>query len=222
MFKKLGILLVVVIAFSSCFEVVEEISLKKDGSGSFVYIVNMSQSKAEINTALKLDSFMGKKLPSISEIKTKIAAARTYMSTADGISNLVVTENYTDYIVTVKGNFTDIEKFNTAIKKCATQLGAGKEAIESDFNYKGTDTTYSREVAALDAGVAGKLINLLSGKSNLASYTCVVKTEGKVSKVDNPKAKISPSGKNVLLKLTASEILKNSAVMNLKMEYKSL
>lgn len=215
MFLGLSLLL------SSCFECVEEINLKKDGTGSFVYIVNMSQSKAEINTAFRLDSFMGSKLPSLSQIKTKIASAKNILMASDGISNLTVKENYNDYIIEVRGNFTSIEKFNAAIKKCAKQLGANEEAIESDFSYAGSDTTYHRSVAPIESKAAARILGLFGGKAEQAAYTCIVRTEGKVNKVDNAKAKISPSGKNVLLKVNAAEILRNSAVLNLEIDYRN-
>lgn len=219
---RFGWFLVGVFMLSSCFECVEEINLKKDGTGSFVYIVNMSQSKAEINTAFRLDSFMGSKLPSLSEIKTKIANAKNILLASEGISNLAVKENYNDYIIEVRGNFASVEKFNAAIKKCAKQLGANAEAIESDFSYAGSDTTYSRSVAAVESKTASKILGLFGGKAEQATYTCIVRTEGKVNKVDNAKAKISPSGKNVLLKVNAGEVLKNSSILNLKINYKNM
>lgn len=212
----------ITLLLSSCFECVEEINLKKDGTGSFVYIVNMSQSKAEINTAFRLDSFMGSKLPSLNEIKTKIAEAKNTLNTAEGISNLTVKENYNDYIIEVRGNFSSIDKFNKAIKQCAKQMGANADAIESDFNYSATDTTYQRTVASIEAKAAARILSLFGGRSEQATYTCIIRTEGKVNKVDNSKAKISPSGKNVLLKLNASEVLKNSALLNLSVSYKNI
>lgn len=218
--RKILVLLLLTVSLSSCFECIEEVSLKKDGTGSFVYILNLSQSKAEINTAFKLDSFMGIKIPSLTEVKSKIAKAKNIFGTASGISNLTVKEDYTEYIVEVRGNFSSIEKFNDAVKSCAKQLGANATAIEEDFNYTATDSTYTRSVAALDAGTAGKLFTFLGGKANTAAYTCIVKTEGKVLEVNNSKAKISPSGKNVLLKLTADEVIKNSSLVNFSLKFK--
>ena len=48
--------LLLLFSFTSCFEIVEDISFKKDGSGVLKLILNLSQSKNEINTLMKLDS----------------------------------------------------------------------------------------------------------------------------------------------------------------------
>ena len=62
-------LLVILFSFNSCIEIIDDISIKNDGSGTLKYTVNLSSSKIKINSILALDSLEGKKVPSLSEIQ---------------------------------------------------------------------------------------------------------------------------------------------------------
>ena len=64
----LSVLLVMLLC-PSCFEIIEEVNLNNDGSGSFNFTINMSQSKLNINAMLLLDSVNGRRVPKIADIK---------------------------------------------------------------------------------------------------------------------------------------------------------
>ena len=64
--------LVVFFTMSSCIEIIDDLTFKSDGSGTFKYTLNLSASKLKVNSILALDSLDGKKVPSIQEIKDKI------------------------------------------------------------------------------------------------------------------------------------------------------
>lgn len=217
--KQIAILFFVCMGLSSCFEVFEEIQLKKDGTGNFVYTVNLSQSKAEINAALKFDSFMGSKLPSLEKMKSDIQKAKLLMSQQPGLTNVVGTEDYTNYIFELKGSFDKLESFNTAIKKVAKIFGANEAAIDQDFNYTQKDSLYSRSVAHIEQKWIAKSTKLLGQKAQQAKYTCVIKSDQFVAKVNSPIARISPSKKNVLISATAAQILQNPGLLNIQIIY---
>ena len=46
---------------SSCIEIIDDISMNNDGSGTFKYSINLSQSKVKVNSYLALDSINGEK-----------------------------------------------------------------------------------------------------------------------------------------------------------------
>ena len=50
-------------SFTSCFEIVEEVTLKKDGSGEMSFSINLSQSKTKLNSIMLMDSINGYKVP---------------------------------------------------------------------------------------------------------------------------------------------------------------
>jgi hypothetical protein len=203
-------------SLTSCFEAVEEISMKKDGSGSFSYILNFSQSRAEINAALKMDSFMGTKLPNLSDIRSSIAEAKRRLENSPGISGVTLQEDYVNYILQIKGNFSSIDKMNNAAKNISVQMGADEKVVMGSFNYTSNDSSFRRLVSvALDEKYIRWAEKLLGNMASKATYTMVIKNERTAAKVTNPLAKISPSGKAVMLRTNARDILKDLTLVNM-------
>ena len=100
----------VLLSMSSCIDIIDDLTLKSDGSGSFKYTINLSESKIKINSILALDSIEGRRVPSIEEIKQKINHFKSKFETKQGISNLVVESNFTDFIFKIKCDFTSYKK----------------------------------------------------------------------------------------------------------------
>jgi hypothetical protein len=46
----------ILFSFTSCIEIIDDVTVKNDGSGSMKYTINLSASKVKINTILALDS----------------------------------------------------------------------------------------------------------------------------------------------------------------------
>ncbi len=219
--RQFFILTGVVTLLTSCFENSEEIKIKADGSGSFAMIVNLSQSRSEIASAMKLDSFFGMNLPSLDDIKKNVSEMKSKLNSSQGISNVVVTEDYTNYIVEVKGNFSSIQHFNAAARNIPIALGADASKIQNAYQYTATDTGFSRQIyAAWDENGRRKAENMAGNKINNASYTFIFKSEKAIASVSNPKAKISPSGKAVMLKLNGKDLLSGVNPLNLNIKYK--
>ena len=63
--KFIPFIFLVLFGLSSCIEIIDDLSLKSDGSGTFKYSVNLSSSKIKVNSILALDSIDGKKVPSM-------------------------------------------------------------------------------------------------------------------------------------------------------------
>lgn len=209
-------LLVPLFSLTGCFEAVEEISVKKDGSGSFSYILNFSQSRSEISAALKMDSFMGTRIPGLSDIKSSIAEAKRRLEASPGISGVTLQEDYVNYILQLKGNFSSIEQLNNAAKNISIQMGADEKLIMGSFNYSSSDSTFQRLVTVnLEEKYIKWAEKLLGNLASKATYTMVVKNERTAARVNNSAARISPSGKAVMLRTNAREVLKNLNLVNL-------
>ena len=54
--------IITVFSISSCIEIIDDLTLNSDGTGSFKYTINLSASKIKINSILALDSLDGKKI----------------------------------------------------------------------------------------------------------------------------------------------------------------
>ena len=91
--------ILIVFFLSSCIELIDDLTIHNDGSGTFKYIMNLSSSKIKVNSILALDSIDGKKVPSMAEIKTKLMSFAANLKTQPGISNVSMQINDFDLIV---------------------------------------------------------------------------------------------------------------------------
>ena len=105
---KALLILPLLIGLSSCVEIIDDLSMNLDGSGTFKYTVNLSSSKSKINTILNLDSLDGKKVPKMPEIKAKVAEFTTLIAKQPGISAIKVEPNYVDYVIKFQCNFVAV------------------------------------------------------------------------------------------------------------------
>jgi len=218
--QRFWVLFCSVIGLSSCFENIEEIRLKADGSGSFTYILNFSQSKGEISTAIKMDSFLGLNLPSIDEMKQKVHVVKQKLIASKGISNIVLKEDWTNYIIELSGNFTSIQQFNAAAKSISIAMGANADKINEGFSYQGSDSTFIRTIYSVwKPEVAAKLRNIMGQRMDASSYTLIVRNEKLAKTVTGVKSKISPSKKAVMVKLNGSDLINHTDYLNISILY---
>ena len=91
--------LLIILLFPACFEIVEEVSLNNDGSGSFCFTINMSQSKLNINAMLLLDSVNGRPVPKMENMKKTVSAIKEkHSSSKILIGGAPVTHEYCEKI----------------------------------------------------------------------------------------------------------------------------
>jgi hypothetical protein len=219
MIKRLGFGLILMVLFSSCFEVVEDITFKKDGSGIMKLIINLSQSKNEINSLLKLDSSSGYKIPSQSDINYYIDQAVRSIKTSEGISKVNVKRDFTNWLfeISLEFNHTD-------------NLEAGLKNLYSDFSDK--ESFLFRNVLAFDGknferDMQPPKEELRDGLNrptekrilSKAKYTSIYRFEKPIESYSNKNAKISPTRKaimfqgNILNLINGKETIHNTIIL---------
>ncbi|MBL0144593.1 MAG: hypothetical protein IPP48_01335 [Chitinophagaceae bacterium] len=86
--------------FQSCFEIIEQVFLKADGSGNFQLVLNLSKSKTKLNSIAKMKTINGHEVPSKGEIKYRLTQIEKTLSKTTGISNAKTTLDFDNYIAT--------------------------------------------------------------------------------------------------------------------------
>jgi len=205
----LNILLLLTLNFSSCFEIVEEVNLNDDGTGSFSFTMNMSQSKIQVNSMLLLDSVNGRPVPNIEGFKKAIKRVENELKKDSTISKVEIKENWEDYIFSITGNFQNIDALNKAIKNINTIFTPRGHKPELYDNFKFENNIFERFYS----------YNLLNEYNTLskkdkevfknAKYTTVYRFNSPVKKYSNPNALKSKSGKAIMLKVNVRELITN-------------
>ncbi len=233
--KKLFYLLIAFI-FSSCIEITQEIQLKKNGSGSAIYTMNMSKMKDMMES---LKSFGGSTDDTnISDLDKQFGEYTQYIQSIEGISKVKFSSK--NFIYKISFQFKNINALNQALN----YLNNGKESLQKpvveyikldnkqvivrNFNQMGVfpknkgklDDTNQNQEEMGDVVLEDNAKKEEDEQTSMiktffmdAKYITIVQLYGKVLSNSHPKATVS--GKKVTLKLPLLELDKPENAQNI-------
>lgn len=202
------------IGLSGCFEIVEDVTVHKDGSGTFKVIANLSQSKTQLKSIMLLDSINGYPVPKESGIDLQIRKAAEAMANTDGITGVEVETDFDAFIFTVNCNFTSIKVLNQAILAAGKLLHQGPEPVPITESFRFDGDSFERIGKYATAKVFSKLSQQDKAPFTGASYITVYRFDTEVTSCSNTAAKLSTNGKTVFLKLGIEDILQEKSQLS--------
>ena len=140
---------------SSCIEIIDDISINDDGSGTFKYSINLSQSKVKVNSYLALDSINGEKVMKLPDVKSKVLIFKNNLKLQPGISNVVISENYEDYIIKIQCDFDNLSNLQKGIQKSISLTLGGEETNYEWISFN--NNVFFRSVPDLTNQISEKL-----------------------------------------------------------------
>lgn len=105
----LPILLMVSIALTGCIEIIEDLTLNSDRSGSYKLTINLSASKMKVKSLMAMDSLRGRKIPGESDIKNELNQLVNFLNTQKGLSAAKTEINFDDLICKISLDFASVE-----------------------------------------------------------------------------------------------------------------
>ena len=216
---KILVYSLILIMLSSCIEIIDDLSMNNDGSGTAKYTINLSSSKIKANSYLALDSLNGKKVPSIQEIENKIEEYKKKLENKEGISGVVVETNFTDFIFKFQCDFENVQALQKAIKEIAAS--ENKDWVDEEYVWLSwKEDELSRSTPTPSPTIIESLkrddVELLKN----GSYISITRFERPIEKVSNPNAKISANRMAVMTRTNPylltqnTEILKNTIYLS--------
>ena len=177
--------------------------------------MNLSSSKVKLNSYLALDSLDGKKVPSLEEIKTRINEVVASLKSKEGITNLTMESNYTDFIFKIKMDFNSVANLQAAIKVVAKEnsknkdleelnhnwLSFGKESLSRsvpNFSIERTNNLSADEIASLKEG----------------SYTSITRFEQDVDRFDNKNGVLAKNKKAVMIRTDVYSLIQKTHLLD--------
>ncbi len=197
----LPLLLSCIFLLSGCFEIVEDVTVHTNGTGTFQYTINLSQSKDRLDGIMNLDSTEGYRVPKKKEIDDEIAKATATLQKSLGITNVLTTSDWVNYIFTMKFDFNSVSNLNLAVETVSQELASDHKRIpEASDNFAFTGKIFDRK-SHYDAKTQSPKLSP-KDKEILkdASYTCIFRFDETVQSCSSKDAVISKSGKSVMLK----------------------
>lgn len=204
---KFCILIISFLSITSCFEIIEEIDLKSDGTGTMTYTLNLSKSKSKLASIMLLDSINGYKVPSRADIQKGLEDIVSELNKAEGISNIKKTADYDNFVFSIQCDFNSVQNIN----KISNQISSNQKnkAIKSSYAFDDNNGVFKRKYThSEDVTKAYNKLNTENKKVfDDASYTVIYRFENEVTSQNNQKAKISKSKKAVMQRVSAMDVI---------------
>lgn len=213
--KKHVTILLLLFIMPSCIEILDDIKFNIDGSGTFKYTVNLSSSQVKLNSILALDSLDGKKVPSLPEIQEKMEEFRTELSEQEGISNVQIDTNYTQFIFKIQCDFSNVVNLQRGIEKSLHKITTklnGENLSHDWITYDGQMMV--RKIPNLDTWSIPTIKTEDSDLLKKGNYTSITRFENRVNSFENTTAKLSKNKRAVMLRKSALDVFNDHEVMD--------
>lgn len=195
------ILTALLFSLSSCIEIIDDLTLNSDGSGTFKYNVNLSSSKVKVNSILALDSLDGKKVPSLDEIKGRVDKIAQELRKQPGITQVVVDADYTEFILRLSFDFTSLEALQDGVKAVIKIESGDRELKQMDYSWVNFENNVlTRSIPQLSIKQSKELDDADRELLKQGSYTAITRFSNEIDSYSNENAMLSKNKRAVLLR----------------------
>lgn len=218
--KRLFIALLFSLTLTSCFDIIEEVNLNENGSGQFKLTMDLSKSEAWLDALFTLETYRGKKVPSIKQIESKLDSVKLTVASTEGISNVQLEKDFESYIFTWSFDFSNAQQLNSALDKVMDTYGTKiHDDVKSHDYYTYDGKSLIRNNAVDFQSIMGKMSNdtLLLKTSN---YVHILRSSKQIKTATNIHSKVSKSGKAVLTRANLMEAFKTKSLESIQIDFK--
>lgn len=192
-------LLIPLFLLTSCFEILDKVNVKADGSGEYLLILNASKSKTRLASISKMETINGKKVPKRAEIESKINEAARIFKSVPGISNVKTSMDFDNYIIKLSCNFKKIENINAGLEQLKAKNILGKMVPTQIYNQNVSAKSFTRNKINTFKSDYDKLSSADKEVFNDAKYTSVLQFENSIKSQSNAAYQMSPNKKALKL-----------------------
>jgi hypothetical protein len=205
---RLIIFLPCLLVFASCFQIIEDVTLRKDGSGIAVFTANLSQSKTKLASIMLLDSVNGYKVPSRTDIRNQLVKLEGELKKINGISNITHSVDFDKFIATIRFSFTDVDKLNSISNSIFEEMKISP-ANQSSYGYRSDTRTFSR-IYMHEPKAKLEFNKMKEADKEIfksATYTSIYRFDRQVISQSNTAAKLATSKKAVMLQSAVLDLI---------------
>jgi hypothetical protein len=208
--KSISFFVLIVAILTSCIEIIDDLTIRNDGSGKLKYTINLSASKLKLNSILALDSLDGHKVPTIQELQEQLTLFKNKLAKKEGISSVVVESNFTDFIFKVECEFTSVLFLQDALKELVSEEMKDENISELHQNWLSWDGhKLIRSIPELTIRKTKKLKDEDIALLKQGNYTSITRFERPVEKFDNASAILAKNRLAVMVKRNPYELIQN-------------
>jgi len=207
--KKIKLFFVVtsLLLLTSCFDILDKVNVKADGSGEYSLILNASKSKTRLASISKMETINGKKVPKRSEIEAKINEAARIFKATPGISNVKTSMDFDNYIIRLSCHFSKIENINAGLEQLKARNIIGKMIPTQIYSQNLAKKIFIRNKVNTFKSDYDKMSKADKEIFNDARYISVLQFENTVKSQSNAAYSLSPNKKAVKLEANIIDLI---------------
>ncbi|MDP9958631.1 hypothetical protein [Chryseobacterium lathyri] len=206
-FLKLFLLLFPLLLLTSCFDILDKVNVKADGTGEYTIILNASKSKTRLASISKMETINGKKVPKKGEIENKINEAARIFKATPGISNVKTSMDFDNYIIKLSCNFKKIENINAGLEQLKAKNILGKMVPTQIYSQNLQKKLLTRNKVNTFKADYDKMGKADKEIFNNARYTSVMQFENTVKSQTNSTYLLAPNKKAVKLEADILDLI---------------
>ncbi len=208
-------ILSLLISLTSCIEIIDDLSLNEDGSGTFKYNINLSSSKVKINSLLALDSLDGKRVPSLEEISEKFNNVVDLLRTKEGISEVTFSADYNNYIFKLKCDFSSLSALQNAIHEVIKSENGNKSLPELEETWLTfEEDKLVRSIPQITVQKAKEINTEDRALLKNGSYTSITRFYKEVDQCENDRCVVSKNRMAVMLRTDPYSLTQNPNLLD--------
>lgn len=200
---------------TGCIEIIDDLSINEDGSGTFKYTINLSSSKVKVNSILALDSLDGKKIPTTNDISMEINEFIEQLKNQEGIYNVTMSSDFDNFIFKFSCDFTSLEYLQKGLKLVIKEQIKTKEIDEIDYHWLTfEDDVLKRSIPTITVKKAQEINREDSDLLRSGSYTSITRFYTEVSSSANVNSVISKNRRAVMVKTDPFSLIQNQHILD--------
>lgn len=202
------IFLLPIFTLTSCFEIREEVNLKEDGTGEVTVVANLSQSKGKVRQYMKMERVESYYVPKRHEVDGLMGQMKIMLGNITGITYVQTKADWSNFIFSISARFDELDALNEAMVEASENLHhLGLPTIEQvNFQYEEGQFQrlfdYPPQPEEFEALPSMQRYMLES-----AQMVSIYRFEKKIKEHSHPEAKLSPSGRAIMLRMPLSKLV---------------
>jgi len=201
------ILLLPLLLLTSCFDILEKVNVKADGTGEYTVILNASKSKTRLASISKMETINGKKVPKRPEIEAKINEASRIFKATPGLSNVNTSMDFDNYIIKLSCNFRKIENINAGLEQLKAKNIIGKMVPTQIYSHNMAGKSFTRNKISTFKSDYDKMSRADKEIFNDARYISVLQFENAIKSQTNAVYSLSPNRKAAKLETPVLDLI---------------
>lgn len=204
---KILIVTLPLLILTSCFDILDKVNVKADGSGEYTLILNASKSKTRLASISKMETINGRKVPKRPEIEAKVNEAAKIFKSTPGISNVKTSMDFDNYIIKLSCNFSKIENINAGLEQLKARNIIGKMIPTQIYNQNLAKKIFVRNKVNTFKSDYDKMSKADREIFNDARYISVLQFENAVKSQSNTAYSLSPNRKAVKMEANITDLI---------------